>query len=211
MRNTGWRAFMKTETSLLFRALTLLLLVPALLLGCGGSEPLALTKPDIVGTITYASSTTKSRIAGEDMTITVEGKVEKGAAYDRASVRVADETRVFVQKGDAFVSARPQALAVGQKVQATFTGPVAESYPVQATAGEIVIVSSKSIEAVKEERTGELMAIEGVVGVGIGESNGREVIKVFLEDSSPDLRALVPLRLDGYQVVTEVTGPVRTQ
>ena len=33
-----------------------------------------------------------------------------------------------------------EALQVGQKVEAWFTGPVAESYPVQAVASDIVIL-----------------------------------------------------------------------
>ena len=32
-------------------------------------------------------------------------------------------------------------LAVGQRVAVRFAGPVAESYPVQATAGDIEIIS----------------------------------------------------------------------
>jgi hypothetical protein len=65
---------------------------------------------------------------------------------------------------------------------------------------------TQTIEQVKEKYESELMAINGVVGVGIGECEGKPCIKVYLENDSPDLKARIPAQLDGFKVDTEVTG-----
>lgn len=66
--------------------------------------------------------------------------VEKdpGAEYGsaKAVVRLQESTRVLFRDG---MAADPSELAVGQTVSAWFEGPVAESYPVQAAAGVVVI------------------------------------------------------------------------
>ena len=63
-----------------------------------------------------------------------------------------------------------------------------------------------TIEQVKERHETELMAIEGVVGVGIGECEGEPCVKVLLENDSPDLKRQIPTQLDGYPVDAEVVG-----
>ncbi len=72
----------------------------------------------------------------------------------------------------------------------------------------LVSKTSLTIEQVKERYESELMAIDGVVGVGIGECEGKPCIKVYLENDSPDLKKRIPLQLDGFKVETEVTGPI---
>ena len=59
-------------------------------------------------------------------------------AIDRASVRVTKETVVWAARGGRGDAAD---LAAGQRVGVWFSGPVAESYPVQATAGVVQILS----------------------------------------------------------------------
>jgi hypothetical protein len=58
------------------------------------------------------------------------------AGADRASVRLHAGTRLHFASGAA---ATPADLQVGRNVRAWFDGPVMESYPVQASAGAIVI------------------------------------------------------------------------
>jgi hypothetical protein len=58
------------------------------------------------------------------------------AGADRAAVRVHAGTRLQFASGQA---ATPADLQVGRNVRAWFDGPVMESYPVQASAGAIVI------------------------------------------------------------------------
>ena len=72
--------------------------------------------------------------------VMIEGVKEADTEFDKASVRITNETRIFDQRGKERKQASFDALKTGQKVEARFTGPVMESYPVQATAGEIVIL-----------------------------------------------------------------------
>ncbi|HEY5526438.1 MAG TPA: hypothetical protein VIK02_02515 [Candidatus Anoxymicrobiaceae bacterium] len=68
-----------------------------------------------------------------------------------------------------------------------------------------------TIEQVKDLNTARLMSIEGVTGVGIGESDGHKVITVFLDNGSEAPRDKIPKTLEGYDVVIRVTGPIRPQ
>ena len=71
------------------------------------------------------------------------------------------------------------------------------------------LVSEPAIERVKEQYESELMAIDGVVGVGISECEGKPCLEVYLENESPNLRRQIPTQLDGFKVDTEVTGPIQ--
>lgn len=57
----------------------------------------------------------------------------------------------------------------------------------------------------------ELMAVPGVVGVYIGLLPDGETtcLKVMLARPDPKAQARIPHHLDGYPVVTEVTGEIR--
>lgn len=70
----------------------------------------------------------------------IEEKPGEEAGSAKARVRVISDTQFFRQRGDSYSKAAPSDLALGQQVKAWFSGPVAESYPVQATASVIVIV-----------------------------------------------------------------------
>lgn len=63
-------------------------------------------------------------------------RVEDSETNKKAVVRITDATRILDRKGEATSEA---ALALGQTVRVWFVGPVAESFPVQATAGVLVI------------------------------------------------------------------------
>lgn len=66
----------------------------------------------------------------------VEEDPEADAGSAKAAVRLQEGTRLLYRNGRA---AEYEALAVGHTVSAWFDGPVAESYPVQAAAGVIVL------------------------------------------------------------------------
>ena len=68
---------------------------------------------------------------------------------------------------------------------------------------------ASSLSEVKERHTPELMAIPGVVGVGIGGTPGEEHLVVYLENGSPELKARIPTELEGYKVATVVTGAIK--
>jgi len=67
---------------------------------------------------------------------------ESGSA--KGAFTVTGETEILRQQGDELVPAAFDDLRVGQLVEATYVGPVAESYPTQGTAGSIVILEDSS-------------------------------------------------------------------
>jgi len=91
--------------------------------------------PSITGAVTSTADVTNGAIVGSFL-------IEDGKGdYDKASVTVTVKTGWFRRDGDGYVAIdRPagQELA-GRTVAVQFTGPVAESYPVQATAGWVIV------------------------------------------------------------------------
>lgn len=65
--------------------------------------------------------------------------------------------------------------------------------------------TSPQIQHAKESHEQELMAIDGVEGVGIGRNSiGNDAIIVYLR--SEDAKTRVPSNIAGYPVETKVTG-----
>ncbi|MDD3715450.1 MAG: hypothetical protein PHU16_11440 [Atribacterota bacterium] len=97
---------------------------------------------DIRGTILNIVLTqVKSDILG---TIYVEGPLYEDTSYDKAYISITSSTQIF--KIDNLLSSSSQFIPIpfielqtGMIVEVTFTGPVLESYPVQATAKKIVV------------------------------------------------------------------------
>jgi hypothetical protein len=89
--------------------------------------------PDIIGTIRRADDSGSVRV------VLIEQDSTRSAGYPVATVYVTGETRVLRQTPGGIVTARPAELAVGTRVRAWFTGPVRESYPVQADAATVLI------------------------------------------------------------------------
>ncbi len=87
------------------------------------------TTPSIVGQVTAVALPT----------IVVEEKPIEPHGSDKAIVKITDGTQLVRQSEGAV---GPTELRVGQQVKVWFAGPAMESYPVQATAGLIVIVPS---------------------------------------------------------------------
>jgi hypothetical protein len=70
----------------------------------------------------------------------IQGDSNVNMPYDQASVRITDETKIYKQQGSGLILASVDNLSAGTVAEVYFEGPVAESYPVQATAGKIIIV-----------------------------------------------------------------------
>lgn len=70
--------------------------------------------------------------------------VEENPADESGSAKgyftVTGETSILLRSGDLQVPASFDDLRAGQPVIATYTGPIAESYPTQGTASSIVIL-----------------------------------------------------------------------
>lgn len=65
--------------------------------------------------------------------------------------------------------------------------------------------SSSALERVRRNHERELMAIDGVLGVGVGRSPiGDDAIIVYLRDEG--VKQHVPRSIEGRPVVTEITG-----
>jgi hypothetical protein len=72
---------------------------------------------------------------GDDGRVRIEERPDDHSGYEKAVARI-DGARIVRRSGAAATAAD---VAVGQRVSAWFTGPVMESYPVQATASVVVI------------------------------------------------------------------------
>ncbi|MSU77718.1 MAG: hypothetical protein EXS16_06445 [Gemmataceae bacterium] len=94
-------------------------------------------KPDIRGTIKSVNITKNAK----DILAVILVEGPKGQPNDKASIRVTKATKLFILTGKDRKAAKVEDLKVGVNVEAKFVGPVAESYPVQANAGEIVILA----------------------------------------------------------------------
>ena len=76
-------------------------------------------------------------------TILMEGRKDKDTDYDKAMVKVTKATKIFQQVGRELKPASFDDLKPGVKLEIQFQGPVSESFPVQATAGKIVILPGR--------------------------------------------------------------------
>lgn len=95
-------------------------------------------KADVRGQVTKV---TPSRAKGVVGSILVEGSKEKDTQHDKASVRLTSTTKFYKWSSNGKkVEAKFGDVTEGSKVQCVFTGPVAESYPVQAVASEVIIL-----------------------------------------------------------------------
>ena len=95
---------------------------------------------DVRGKITSISVSATNPALG---TVLIEGKVEKDTSVDKASARVTAETSIVRIEDGKKVAGKFSDLKVGQTVEASFTGAVSESYPVQGSASEIVILQTR--------------------------------------------------------------------
>lgn len=119
-------------------SLVLILLAAALLEGAPAPSPGGV---DIRGEVTRIGRAERGGRDGVVGLVLIEGAKESDTQVDKASVTVRRETELYIRRGGGRGSpAEFAALREGQKVEARFTGPVLESYPVQATAAEITII-----------------------------------------------------------------------
>jgi hypothetical protein len=68
------------------------------------------------------------------------------------------------------------------------------------------------IREVKAKHEAEVLALPGVVSVGIGQDKeGHPVIVVGLDRSRPETEAQLPRRLEGYPVLVQRVGSIKAQ
>jgi Protein of unknown function (DUF3221) len=98
--------------------------------------PLALARsPEngVRGVVTEVSRSAEVVLVEEDLS------EESGSA--KGEFAVTDETEILEQRDGQLAPVDFEAVRVGQMVEATYDGPVAESYPTRGVAGRIVILA----------------------------------------------------------------------
>jgi hypothetical protein len=113
-----------------------ILLTAALVAACGMPSGASLPNdaPSIEGTIRESSAIQAGRRIFVEATAPVPGR--EPAAY----ITVLRGADVLAGSGETVVPASADELVVGARVRVWFKGPVAESFPVQATAGTVLIL-----------------------------------------------------------------------
>ena len=115
-------------------------LLSALVVPHAVSRPMAAKKePHISGVVTNLRAAGASGNPDFVGSLLVEGQGQ----YDKASVTVNRRTRLYKLERGRKRPANFKDLKVGSNVQVWFTGPVAEAYPVQAAAREILLLKSQ--------------------------------------------------------------------
>jgi hypothetical protein len=118
--------------------LWLVLLVAALVMVRAGPALAQSPENSIRGEITEVSRSAEVVLVEENPSD------ESGSA--KGEFAVDDETEILDQRGGDPAPVPFEALRVGQLVEATYTGPVAESYPTQGVAGRIVILDGNQTD-----------------------------------------------------------------
>ena len=104
----------------------------------GGKTPPPAGAADISGRLSQLSA------AGDlDGTVSflVVADPNISGAYDRAMVRTTADTFIWARQGEGRHRLDSGDLHDGLRVAVRFTGPVAESYPVQAVAADVEVLS----------------------------------------------------------------------
>jgi hypothetical protein len=112
--------------------------LPLIALFSSGAEDREKEKVDIRGKIVRITSGDKADPRVVLVRVLIEGVKEPDTHVDKALMSVTVGTKVFLTRKRT--PADFSALKPGQKVEASFKGAVMESYPVQGTASEIVIL-----------------------------------------------------------------------
>ena len=122
----------------------LVLLVGLLLalLGCSAIKETEVREVDIRGNIVevHHIDTPGSESGAILGAILIEGAIEADTKYDRASITITRETDIYEQRGQERFQVAFDDVAVGQRAEVRFAGPVRETYPFQGTAAELVIL-----------------------------------------------------------------------
>jgi len=112
----------RTATGLLISTAVLIACVLALTWSCAPASPPE-EPPSIRGQITSITPSEK----GSEGSVLIEGAKESDTAYDKASVRITADTRIFDADGNPGLSFGD--LETGMRVEAWFTGPSRSPIP----------------------------------------------------------------------------------
>ncbi len=119
----------------LFGLLALLMALMVVAVDCASSPEALETDADFTGFVTEIHPIEKGGTLGQ---ILVESHADK--LVDKYMITIKDETLIFQQDGENRRQGAFGALETTQKVQVWFTGPIMESFPMQGTAQQVVII-----------------------------------------------------------------------
>jgi len=105
---------------------------------CGSYPKPIETEPDLIAFITEIHPSQNEGIFGQ---ISVETHADK--IVQKYTVTVRSDTLIFRQDGDNLYEKAFTVLEINQWVKIWFSGPVKESWPMQATAKQIVIIKPR--------------------------------------------------------------------
>ena len=72
--------------------------------------------------------------------------------------------------------------------------------------GWILVEPMASVEEVKRRHESRLMKMRGVVGVGIGRKDGKDIIRIYVEKDSPRILEALPAAIEEVPVEVVVSG-----
>jgi hypothetical protein len=137
MPRTAARTRLSRPHFILCLLTALLVAAPLLLAACGEDEPAGPSgAPSITGPVKSATPVPGGAAVASFL-------IDQGSGdYDKAQVSVGDETDWYRRSGDKVEPIEvPSATSlVGKRVEVQFAGAVAESYPVQASAGWVIVL-----------------------------------------------------------------------
>lgn len=110
-------------------------------MGDGGDQGGGRTPPPAAADITGRLSQF-STVPDGTTSFLVVADADVSGPYDRAMVRTSADTVVWTLEGEVRRRLVATDLRDGLRVAVRFTGPVAESYPVQAVAADIEVLSA---------------------------------------------------------------------
>ena len=119
----------------LFGLLALLMGLMVVAVDCTSSPKALDTEADFTGWVTEIHPIGENGTLGQ---ILVEDQSDK--LVDKYMVTIKDETLIFKQDGENLHQVAFAALETTQQVQIWVSGPIIESFPMQATAQQVVIV-----------------------------------------------------------------------
>ena len=124
-------------------ALVALSLVAVVACGGNGGDPGGDKTPPPVGAADITGRLSQLSLAADGTaSFLVVADPSTSGAYDRAMVRTTADTVVWAPAGEDRRTLTAGDLRDGLRVAVRFTGPVAESYPVQAVAADVEVLSA---------------------------------------------------------------------
>ena len=119
----------------LFGLLGLLTVLVVVAVDCSSTAKPLETEADFTGFITEVHPIGRGDTLGQ---ILVEAPADN--FIDKYMVTIKDETLIFEQDGEELRQVTFEALETTQQVQIWFSGPIMESFPMQGTAQQVVII-----------------------------------------------------------------------